>query len=282
MTNRPITLLVCGILALSSAGIAVADGFQTFSGNTVGAPTWTRPGGGTSPTISGAVVRYRVQRFKLESAASCTIYSAQDYDGYLHLYRNSFNPNAQLTNLIDGDDDGELGIGTSRIPSDQDTSSVALTAGTYFLVTSAFSASGSGSYQTFIQCTTGQPIHGSCSAQFVPPIVREDEVCLQDRFVVVIDGISNHPTDGIGTPVRFGSSDSAFFWFYNDRNFEVLVKVLNGCPINGHWWVFFAATTNQAFNLRVGDSDTVQVKSYPRTLGPPSPAETDTQAFPCP
>ena len=123
-----------------------------------------------------------------------------------------------------------------------------------------------------------QPAHGYCGISFVG-IPQEQQVCLQDRFLVAIDQITNHATDGIGTPVRFGSTDSAFFWFYNDSNFEVLLKVLNGCGINNHWWVFFAGTTNQGYRVRVADALTLQVKAYLRPLGPASLTETDTSAF---
>ena len=261
------------------AGVASADRFQSFAGNTVGAPTFHRPDE-AGPLTSTDLVHYRTQVFQLLTTSSCTIYSAQDYDGYLHLYRSSFNPASPLTNLVDGDDDAELGVGTSRIPNNLNTDSISLAAGVYILVTSGFSDSSAGSFQNFIQCDGDvQPLHSACYFVGYP---REQQVCLQDRFAVKIDQISNHPTDGRGTPVRFGSTDSAFFWFYNDKNFEVMVKVLNGCALNGHWWVFFAGTTNQAFRLQVGDAGSGHVNTYNRFLGPASPAETDTEAFPCP
>jgi hypothetical protein len=138
-------------------------------------------------------------------------------------------------------------------------------------------------FQNFVSCNGDvQPTHGLPSLSF-PEIPLEKQVWLHDRFVVAIDGVSNHPGDGIATPVRFGSQDSAFFWFYNDTNIEVLLKVLNACDFNGHWWVFLAGTTNQAHRVLVADTTTQQVKIYNRALGPPAPAVTDTLTpFPCP
>ena len=82
--------------------------------------------------------------------------------------------------------------------------------------------------------------------------------------------------------MRAGSSDSALFWFYRDSNWEVLVKVLNACAVNSHYWVFVAATTNQHYRVMVKDGNSSQVKTYTNPLGVNSPAFTDTAAFPCP
>ena len=265
------------IAFVAAAGSARADRFQSFTGNTTNGPTFNRPT--EAGVLSAHNPRHRAQRFRLLSNAECTLYSAQQYDGFLHLYRSPFNPASPLTNLIESDDDAELIVGTSRIPRDLDQDAISLTAGVYVLVNSGFGSDSQGSFQNFIQCDVDvQPFHGACGASFVG-ILQEQQVCLQDRFVVAIDQITNHATDGIGTPVRFGSTDSSFFWFYNDRNFEVLLKVLNGCLINNRWWVFFAGTTNQGFRVRVADSNTLQVKTYFRPLGPTSLTETDTSAF---
>ncbi len=82
--------------------------------------------------------------------------------------------------------------------------------------------------------------------------------------------------------MRTGSTDTGMFWFYNDRNWEAMVKVLNGCAINGNWWVFIGALTNQGYRVRVADTTTLQIKSYPNTLGVRAPAVADVVAFPCP
>jgi hypothetical protein len=278
-----------GVAVLCAGGLLMwsepvrADLFQAFAGNTTGAPTFNRPIGDGSTGLSGNQVRYQAQGFRLLSTAQCLINSAQDYDGYLHLYRASFDPGKPLSNLIDGDDDGELGQGSSRIPHDLGVNSIALSAGTYTLVNSGFNLGQTGAFQDFITCDGDvQPIQGFSNA-FFPGIPMEQQVWLHNRFVVAVDQISNHSGDGIGTPVRFGSNDSAFFWFYNDTNFEVQIKVLNACPFASHWWVFIATTSNQAHRIRVGDSTTTQVQTYFRTLGPPAPAVNDIiTVFPCP
>lgn len=263
--------LLCTILAGSTPMVAQADFSQVFTGNTRGGPTWNRPNS-VGTVVTGTSVAYRVDTFTLLDDARCIIYGAQDYDGYLHLYMSSFDPLDQLTNFVAGDDDGDLGIGTSKL-EDLD-----LMAGFYVLVSSGFSNTSAGRYQNTIHCNLAQPLHGGCSFSAYP---RDQQTCHHDRFAVRILNVTNHPSDGRATPVRFGSRDSAFYWFFNDTNFEVQIKVLNGCAINGFWWVFFAGTTNQGHRIQVGDAITQLVRTYDLALGPPSPARTDTQAFPC-
>src|SRR5687768_18129001 len=58
--------------------------------------------------------RSHLQEFVLLDAATCNIYSTQQYDGFIHLYNGgNFNPAAPLANCIDGDDDDNLGRGNS-------------------------------------------------------------------------------------------------------------------------------------------------------------------------
>ena len=278
MTLRKVLALVVGCVLLGAVP-SLADGYQSFAGNNVGAPTFNRPSG-AGPGLSGVQAHYSAQRFLLLDDSVCTIYSTQNYDGYLHLYDGSFSPTSPLTNLMDGDDDAELGVGTSRIPSDLDANSVALAAGYYTLVNSGFGSSSEGSFQMHVQCNGNvQPIQGLCYFGGYP---REQQLCLNDRFGVKIDNVTNHPGDGHATPVRFGSKDSAFFWFYNDTNYEVIVKVLDGCAVNNHWWVFIAGITNQGHRIQIGDVTDGTIRTYTRTEGPPAQAINDVNAFDCP
>jgi hypothetical protein len=275
MTRSTRLGLVPSLLLLAAFAVpAAADEPWTYSGSTPTGATFNRPAenGGS---LSGRIVKFHAQRFVLTANTSCVINGTQNYDGYLHLYRNSFNPASPLTNFVanGGDDDGLLGVGTS------DIGTLNLNAGTYILVTSAFNVGQEGSFQNTVRCTTtGVIAHGSCPAYFTVPANINQQICLNNRFIVKIDNISNSAT-GIGTPVRMGSSDSGIFWFFNDRNWEVLVKVLNGCSINGAHWVFAAATTNQRYTISVADGNTLQIKSYTNPLGVNSPAVTDTNAF---
>ena len=76
-------------------------------------------------------------------------------------------------------------------------------------------------------------------------------------------------------------ADTGEFFFFNPNNTEFLIKVLDNGSFGtfGNFWVFAAATTNVGYTLRVTDTVTGETKSYENSLGTPSPAVTDTQAF---
>ena len=100
-----------------------------------------------------------------------------------------------------------------------------------------------------------------------------------DRFRVTVDWRRRSGERGTGRAVSLRSDDSGLFWFFNEGNWEMLIKVLDGCAINGNYWVFSAATTNVEHTLRVTDTATGQEKAYFNPLGAPAAAITDTSAF---
>ena len=52
----------------------------------------------------------------------------------------------------------------------------------------------------------------------------------------------------------YGLGDSAaLFYFFDSANPELLVKVVNGCWLNDHWWVFGSAATDLEYRIMVGD-----------------------------
>jgi hypothetical protein len=76
------------------------------------------------------------------------------------------------------------------------------------------------------------------------------------------------------------SEESGLLWFFDRENVEVLVKVLNGCAINGHRWVYVSPATDVAFNLRVTDGSS-RVWLQRNRQGEAARTEADTFAFPC-
>jgi hypothetical protein len=103
--------------------------------------------------------------------------------------------------------------------------------------------------------------------------------CVSDTNHLCLEG-------GSGTPGRFRvsvvwtdflgatgpgvalpyTSDSGFFYFFNESNLELLVKVLNGCGFNNSYWFFYGAATNVELVYTVVDLQTCQT----RTLSNPS------------
>ncbi len=76
-----------------------------------------------------------------------------------------------------------------------------------------------------------------------------------------------------------GIGKGGIFYFLDRGNPELLVKVLDGCAVNGHHWLFYAATTNVGFELTVVDTATGTVNTYANPdLNPAAPV-LDTRAF---
>ena len=84
---------------------------------------------------------------------------------------------------------------------------------------------------------------------------------------------------GQGSVVPGASDASGLFWFFAPDNWELLVKVLDGCALNGHHWVFSAATTTVQYTLKVTDTRTGEVAAWTNPLGGSPPAVTDTRAL---
>ncbi len=113
-----------------------------------------------------------------------------------------------------------------------------------------------------------------------PCVADSRTLCLSGgRFRVQVDWRLSETNLGPGTVVPVGTQDSGLFWFFNADNWEMLIKVLNGCGTNGHYWVYFAATTDVQYTLTVTDTQTGVAKVYFNPPGHPSDAKTDSSAF---
>ena len=77
------------------------------------------------------------------------------------------------------------------------------------------------------------------------------------------------------------SEQSAILYFFDRNNAEVLIKVLDGCAINGHRWVFVAPVTSLAFNIEVELPDGEEVWTHDNRLDQTAAAASDIEAFAC-
>jgi len=75
------------------------------------------------------------------------------------------------------------------------------------------------------------------------------------------------------------TSDTGCFWFFNSANVELVVKVLDGRGVNGHYWVFYGALSNVEYTIHVTDT---QQRGVTRTYANPQgqmASAADTSAF---
>lgn len=87
--------------------------------------------------------------------------------------------------------------------------------------------------------------------------------------------------DAFAVPADTVWTDSGLFWFFDPKNSEVMVKVLDACAINGHYWVLGSASTNVEFTLRITDWGATDSWEYTSPGGKLAPAFADVNAFPC-
>ena len=110
--------------------------------------------------------------------------------------------------------------------------------------------------------------------------------CMQKGRFLVEARVSY--VDAAGTPVNdaparvedVGLGDtSSLFHFFDRSNPELLVKVLDGCGVNGKYWVFGSAATDLDYSVLVTDNATGVTLPYRRNGA--NPLINDAEAFPC-
>jgi len=136
--------------------------------------------------------------------------------------------------------------------------------------TQAFANPGSGSSAlvtgSFIRLrASDESVSGACEGS------PTAQCLLDDRFRVQVfrNGSAQQavPVTGLSAAYAFGSM----------ANPEVMVKVLDGTPVNDWYWVFFGSLTSQDYEVRVTDTTDGSVKSYPSPGA--SCGQADTNAF---
>lgn len=107
-------------------------------------------------------------------------------------------------------------------------------------------------------------------------------MCLQGfRFEVKASYRAAGSPAGVATTVLL-TSDTGYLWFFAASNVEAVVKVLDGCALNQHYWVFAGGLTNVRTAITVTDTVTGTSRTYDNPLGTPFQPLQDTSAFDCP
>jgi hypothetical protein len=104
----------------------------------------------------------------------------------------------------------------------------------------------------------------------------------EGRFVASATwNTSGQDESGFAVPADGTATDSSLFWFFEPSNWELMVKVLDGCAVNQRYWVIGAAATDVRYTLRITDTQTGTVWAYTSLGGQLAPAFADVEAFPC-
>jgi len=106
-------------------------------------------------------------------------------------------------------------------------------------------------------------------------------LCLQGgqggRFRVEIEWRDFQGNTGPGHAVAV-TADTGTFWFFAPANVEAIVKVLDGRPVDGHFWVFYGALSSVEYTLTVTDTTNGATRRYFNPSGHFG-SVGDTQAF---
>ncbi|MCH9649735.1 MAG: hypothetical protein K0U98_15960 [Deltaproteobacteria bacterium] len=112
-------------------------------------------------------------------------------------------------------------------------------------------------------------------------IADETRLCLNGGlFSVEATWADFSGNTGVGQAVSL-TDDTGYFWFFNQQNVETVLKVLDGRPNNGAFWVFYGSLSNVDFDLTVTDMQTGAVRTY-QNRNRRFASVGDTRAFPEP
>jgi len=105
-------------------------------------------------------------------------------------------------------------------------------------------------------------------------------VCLiGNRFEVTATFTAPNGGGAGGAQMVKLTDDSAYMWFFSADNVEAVLKVLNGCGLNGKYWFFAGGLTNVDVVITVTDSMTGKSKQFHNPQGTPFQPIQDTSAL---
>ena len=119
------------------------------------------------------------------------------------------------------------------------------------------------------------------TCQATPCVEDGQTLCLNgDRFRVTTRWETDKGATGAGkVPPEELTPDTSYFWFFRSTNAEMVVKVLDGCTVNGHYWVFAGGLTNVEVELEVCDTQEGRRRVYTNPQGTSFQPIQDTAAF---
>jgi len=105
---------------------------------------------------------------------------------------------------------------------------------------------------TAVGATPAPALQPAPAGLFVPCESRTSLCLQQERFRVEVLWQDFEGGSGRGVAVPL-TSDTGAFWFFDPENLELMVKVLDGRTLNGHFWMFLGSLTNVGFEVVVTD-----------------------------
>jgi len=92
-------------------------------------------------------------------------------------------------------------------------------------------------------------------------------LCLNGaRFQAEVDWMLPGGIAGKGQAVPL-TDDTGSFWFFDNSNLELVIKVLDGRAVNGHFWVFYGGLSDVEYRITVTDTATGVQEIYVNPAG---------------
>lgn len=87
------------------------------------------------------------------------------------------------------------------------------------------------------------------------------------RFQVRVEWEDPFGNTGPGRAVPTAEGETGLFWFFTEDNLELMVKVIDGTSVNGHFWFFSGALSNVEYTITVTDTITGAERRYENPQG---------------
>lgn len=119
-------------------------------------------------------------------------------------------------------------------------------------------------------CTPSSNTLCLAGGRFAASLSWSDGAALRDGFVA--------------QPRTSGQNSSAgiFYFFQSDpSNWEILVKMIDGCPTNGKYWVLVSASTGFQWTLTITDTVSGAVRTFSHPLDGRAAGIATFEAFNC-
>jgi len=120
---------------------------------------------------------------------------------------------------------------------------------------------------------------GGCVPGEADPTAALTSLFLGDGHRFRVEAVWHSNTaSGSAYPMPW-TAETGGFYFFRPDNIDLTIKVLDGCALTGHFWVFISGLTHLGVTVTV-HHDT-KSKSYTSPLGQTFRTVTDTLAVPC-
>ena len=124
-----------------------------------------------------------------------------------------------------------------------------------------------------------QPLEQSSTAAAGCAASTENLCLAGGRFQAQIDFVD--PRDGAPGHAKAVplTGDTGAFWFFDRKNLEAMIKILDGRTVNGHFWILYGALSDVEYTITVTDTATGEQRTYINPRGHLA-SRADVKAFP--